>query len=73
MRRVNLHEAETHLSRLVAQAVAGECFVICKAGVPLVQVTRLADAETLGHAPQAPPRPPCRSVFGSRGFRSVRL
>jgi antitoxin (DNA-binding transcriptional repressor) of toxin-antitoxin stability system len=42
MQRVNLHEAKTHLSRLVAQAVAGEGFVICKAGVPLVQVTLLA-------------------------------
>lgn len=52
MRRVNLHEAKTHLSRLVAQAVAGEGFVICKAGVPLVQVTRLADAETLATPPR---------------------
>ena len=41
MRRVNLHEAKTHLSRLVAEAVAGKGFVICKAGKPLVQVTRL--------------------------------
>jgi antitoxin (DNA-binding transcriptional repressor) of toxin-antitoxin stability system len=46
MRRVNLHEAKTHLSRLVAQALAGEGFVICKAGVPLVQVTRLADPDS---------------------------
>jgi len=41
MRQVNLHEAKTHLSRLVAEAVAGEGFVICKAGKPLVRVTRL--------------------------------
>lgn len=46
MRRVNLHEAKTHLSRLVAQALAGEGFVICKAGVPLVQVPRLADPDS---------------------------
>ena len=52
MQRVNLHEAKTHLSRLVAQAVAGEGFVICKAGVPLVQVTPLADSES----PDTPPR-----------------
>ncbi|MEB3332458.1 MAG: type II toxin-antitoxin system prevent-host-death family antitoxin [Synechococcaceae cyanobacterium] len=52
MRQVNLHEAKTHLSRLVAEAVAGEGFVICKAGKPLVQVTRLTGAED---AP-APPR-----------------
>ena len=41
VRQVNLHEAKTHLSRLVAEAVAGEGFVICKAGKPLVRVTRL--------------------------------
>ena len=52
MRQVNLHEAKTHLSRLVAEAVAGEGFVICKAGRPLVQVTRLAGADD----PANPPR-----------------
>lgn len=52
MRQVNLHEAKTHLSRLVAEAVAGEGFVICKAGRPLVQVTRLADADTNGQPPR---------------------
>jgi antitoxin (DNA-binding transcriptional repressor) of toxin-antitoxin stability system len=52
VRQVNLHEAKTHLSRLVAEAVAGEGFVICKAGKPLVQVTRLADADDTA----APPR-----------------
>jgi antitoxin (DNA-binding transcriptional repressor) of toxin-antitoxin stability system len=45
VRQVNLHEAKTHLSRLVAEAVAGQGFVICKAGKPLVQVTRLTGAE----------------------------
>ena len=52
MRQVNLHEAKTHLSRLVAEAVAGEGFVICKAGRPLVQVIRLAGDED----PVNPPR-----------------
>jgi prevent-host-death family protein len=41
MRTVNIHEAKTHLSRLVEQAVNGEAFVIAKAGKPLVKVTRL--------------------------------
>lgn len=36
-----MHEAKTHLSRLVEEAAAGEPFVICKAGRPLVLVTRL--------------------------------
>lgn len=41
MRTVNIHEAKTHLSRLVEQAAAGESFIIAKAGRPLVKVTRL--------------------------------
>ncbi|HRP97069.1 MAG TPA: type II toxin-antitoxin system Phd/YefM family antitoxin, partial [Rhodocyclaceae bacterium] len=32
MRTVNIHEAKTHLSRLVEQAARGESFVIAKAG-----------------------------------------
>lgn len=38
MRQVNIHEAKTHLSRLVDQASKGEAFVIAKAGKPLVKV-----------------------------------
>jgi prevent-host-death family protein len=38
---VNIHEAKTHLSRLVEQAAKGEPFVIAKAGKPMVKVTRL--------------------------------
>ena len=45
---VNIHEAKTHLSRLIDRAVKGEPFVIAKAGKPLVKVTAL-DAPT---APQ---------------------
>jgi prevent-host-death family protein len=41
MRRVNIHEAKTHLSRLVEQATKGEPFVIAKAGKPLVKVVPL--------------------------------
>ena len=52
MRQVNLHEAKTHLSRLVAEAVAGEGFVICKAGRPVVQVTRLVDPDGLDQPPR---------------------
>ena len=39
MKSVNIHEAKTHLSRLVDQAAKGEAFVIAKAGKPLVKVT----------------------------------
>ena len=38
MRTVNIHEAKTHLSRLIEQAAAGESFVIAKAGKPMVKV-----------------------------------
>jgi prevent-host-death family protein len=38
---VNIHEAKTHLSRLVEQAANGEPFVIAKAGKPMVKVTPL--------------------------------
>lgn len=41
MLTVNIHEAKTHLSRLVERAAKGEPFVIAKAGKPLVKVTAL--------------------------------
>jgi len=34
----NIHEAKTHLSRLVEQAAKGREFVIAKAGKPMVRV-----------------------------------
>ncbi len=45
MQTVNIHEAKTHLSRLVEQAARGESFVIAKAGKPLVKVIPLAAPE----------------------------
>ncbi len=39
MATVNIHEAKTQLSRLVARAAKGESFVIAKAGRPLVKVS----------------------------------
>ena len=35
---VNIHEAKTHLSRLVQRAAAGEEIVIAKAGVPMAKL-----------------------------------
>ena len=46
MQTVNIHEAKTHLSRLVEQAARGEPFVIAKAGKPLVKVMALSAPET---------------------------
>ena len=45
MNKVNIHEAKTQLSRLVARAARGEAFVIAKAGKPLVKVSAI-DAPT---------------------------
>ena len=45
MKSVNIHEAKTHLSRLVERAANGEPFIIAKAGKPLVKVVPL-DADT---------------------------
>jgi len=47
MRTVNMHEAKTHLSRLVERAAKGEPFIIAKAGKPLVKVMPL-DAPATG-------------------------
>lgn len=38
MHQVNIHEAKTHLSKLIDEAVQGEPFIIAKAGKPLVKV-----------------------------------
>ena len=38
MQTVNIHEAKTHLSRLIERASKGESFIIAKAGKPMVRV-----------------------------------
>ena len=45
MRTRNIHEAKTHLSRLVDQAAQGDSFIIAKSGKPLVKVMPLAALE----------------------------
>jgi prevent-host-death family protein len=50
MRTVNIHEAKTHLSRLLEAVASGEEVVIAKAGKP---VARLVPWQ-----PPAPPRHP---------------
>lgn len=45
MRKVNIHEAKTHLSRLVEAAAQGESFVIARSGRPLVKVTAVEAPE----------------------------
>ena len=40
MLTVNIHEAKTHLSRLLERAAKGEPFIIAKAGKPLARWSR---------------------------------
>jgi prevent-host-death family protein len=41
MKKINIHAAKTHLSKLVDEAASGEPFVIAKAGESLVKVVAL--------------------------------
>lgn len=41
MRTVNVHEAKTHLSRLLEQVEAGQSFVIARAGHPIARLAPL--------------------------------
>ena len=41
MKTVNIHEAKTHLSKLIEEAANGEPFVIAKAGKPKVKVVAI--------------------------------
>ncbi|WP_305858048.1 type II toxin-antitoxin system Phd/YefM family antitoxin [Balneatrix alpica] len=45
MESVNMHEAKTRLSQLVARAQQGESFIIAKAGKPVVRVTAIDSPE----------------------------
>lgn len=51
MRTINIHEAKTHLSRLIEQAAGGDAFIIAKAGRPMVKVSSLE-----GGTPKPPQR-----------------
>jgi prevent-host-death family protein len=42
MQTFNIHEAKTHLSRLIDGARQGEPFIIAKAGKPMVTVSAIA-------------------------------
>ena len=44
MSSYNMHDAKTHLSRLVDRAAAGEEIVIARAGRPVARLVPLADA-----------------------------
>ncbi len=43
---VNVHEAKTHLSQLLARVEAGERIVIARAGHPIAELTPIAHERT---------------------------
>lgn len=45
MKSVNIHDAKTHLSRLVQDAARGKAFIIAKAGKPMVKVIPYSEGE----------------------------
>ena len=54
-RKVNIHEAKTHFSKLIARVLAGEEVLVCRAGRP---VARLVPVE---------PKPKVRVLGGGAG------
>ena len=46
MQAVNIHDAKTHLSRLIEQVAKGEPFIIAKAGKPMAKVMPLDAPDT---------------------------
>ena len=51
METVNVHEAKTHLSRLLERARRGERIVIAKAGTPVAVLGPLEDARPRRRVP----------------------
>ncbi|CAN7330580.1 type II toxin-antitoxin system Phd/YefM family antitoxin [Pararhizobium sp. LjRoot238] len=45
METVNIHEAKTHLSRLMEKVAKGESFIIAKAGKPIGKLVPLDETE----------------------------
>jgi len=56
MHQVNIHEAKTHLSRLIQEAVSGEEVIIAKGNKPIVRLVALAAEE------------PTRQLGGAKGL-----
>jgi prevent-host-death family protein len=46
MQTVNIHEAKTHLSRLLSRLADGESFIIAKAGKPLAKLIAYREEPT---------------------------
>lgn len=49
---VNIHEAKTHFSKLINQALKGEQIIIAKGGKPLIQLTPYTKEMDVRHGGQ---------------------
>ena len=47
MQTINIHEAKTHLSKLLEQVQAGEDVVIAKSGKPIAKLTGISPAKPI--------------------------
>ena len=43
---VNIHEAKTHLSKLIERAANGEEIIICKSGKPVAKLVAIRDDQS---------------------------
>lgn len=57
--QVNVHEAKTHFSKLLARVKEGEEVIIAKAGVPVARIVPVTD------------RPACRIPGSAKGWLTV--
>lgn len=46
VKSLNIHEAKTHLSRVLAELEEGETLLLCRRNVPVAEVRKLASAPT---------------------------
>ncbi len=53
MQPVNIHEAKTHLSRLIERAEQGEEIVIARAGKPIAKLVPFGDSDLRPREPDS--------------------
>jgi prevent-host-death family protein len=49
MKTINIHEAKTRLSQLIAEVEAGEDIVLARAGKPVARLVRIGEVAPVRH------------------------
>lgn len=49
---VNIHDAKTHFSKIINQALKGEDIIIARGGIPLIRLVPYAEEEQVRHGGQ---------------------